>query len=1163
MSFLLFYYILISERVDKMKNNIFEFKNFFYPPEEYGIVSFYWWVGEELKKDRLLWQLEQLTDMDICGLQINYCHTDEGGNTYGLPYKSKPKQFSDEWWDLFSWFLKESEKRGISVSVSDYTLGSAGQGYYIDEIICDYPYMRGSTITYNTHLLSQGKKFIVNPNNHRISLFAYPIDSETDCSDSLINISDMQVFNADGYDYKIVEIEYQTEPFSIDPMHKNSGTEVVKRFFQRFEDNNHDKCGKALNFFFSDELSFGISGNLWNDNFKDEFINRKGYDIIPYLYGIFEDIGPITQKIRLDYYDVIVSLEEKNYFEPIYTWHEERGMTYGCDHGGRGYDVTEFGDYFRTQKYNQGPGNDQPNLSSDIIKNKISSSISHIYSRPRTWLEGFYGSGWGTSSAQLIDAICRNYAMGHNLLSFHGLYYTTYGGFWEWAPPCNHFRMPYWIHMKKLTKCVKRMSYMNTRGVHQCDVAIIYPVAAVEGGIDGEKSVQAAFSLGEFLYKNGVDFDFIDFESLANAEISYNKLSVANKNYKTVIIPSMKTIRFSGLEKLLEFKQAGGVPICFGDVPVASDRAGRNDNVLNDIVNQIFDSSNILAIPQQVLDVMDSKFTRDFKVIDSLEIPYFQHRKTDDADFYTVYGIAKGTKCFFRVHGNSVLLDSMNSSVYKLNVREITKDGTIIALPLDYKQTQTIMFSNDDLDFPEFVEYTDFKILPLKNEWQCKLIPSMDNTFGDFSLPAHSELIGAQIRRPTINNKKTTIGFGPYFKVSEPISPSEDINEIERKLLIDPETSEINFSDYVFSMRYGREGDPGHQGWHGLKGKITDEFITLGKQIDYHNEYRYEEEISNAVYYMYTYVYSNKKQRAKILTGTLKPEKVYINGKLASKYAELINGFNQVIIKFPSNGRTYFIIEKENPTSFVQETPLAMSWYNNPNILSFDINKGQNGNNHIRFMTPPAFRKMFVHAKGDIIVKVDGIPAVCKKIHTDKYEINTPIYSVYEQNVEMTILSKDGLCDGASLYEYIDFICDIGVIKTGDWGHMDGLENYSGGISYSQSVILPEFTNNEKFILSLGEVVSTAQIIIGNKLVGTLVSPPFEIDITAFVSQGENTIEIIVYNTLYNHYKTIPSKYNPEQKSGLIGPAEIRILRMNIYENSLFKNRISCKSSWY
>ena len=232
-------------------------------------------------------------------------------------------------------------------------------------------------------------------------------------------------------------------------MHPQSGPLYAKKFFGQFEDHNPGEGGKGLNFFFSDELGFGVGGNLWTARFAEEFQKRKGYDLVPELPALFHDIGPRTPKVRLDYRDVMVALTEEGFFKPCFDWHQQRGMIYGCDHGGRGRNVVEFGDYFRTQRWNQGPGCDQPGLGRDLIKNKVASSIAHLYQRPRVWLEGYYGSGWGTSTEQLTDATFANFAQGQNLLTLHGLYYSTHGGWWEWAPPCNHFRMPYWAHMDR------------------------------------------------------------------------------------------------------------------------------------------------------------------------------------------------------------------------------------------------------------------------------------------------------------------------------------------------------------------------------------------------------------------------------------------------------------------------------------------------------------------------------------------------------------------------------------------------------------------------------------------------------------------------------------------------------------------------------------------
>ena len=318
----------------------FDFKN---PPNEYGEVAFFWWQGDDITKEKLLWILNQLKDKHICGLQINYCHGNSGGLSFGLTMKSNPRPFSEEWWELLGWFISECKKYNIAVSLSDYTLASPGQGYFMDEVLKKHPEMLGQCL-----IMRDGKVVIEKRDN------------------------------------------------SINPMAQGVGDAYIEEFYAQFERRFPGECGKGINYFFSDELQFNVRGALWCDDFQEEFLRRKGYDITEKWEAIFQDIGNETPKIRLDYYDVIVQLSEERFFKKIYDWHEMRGMTFGCDHGGRGTDITEFGDYFRTMKWNQGPGSDQPYLESNIIKAKCAASIAHMYQRKRVWLEGFYGSGWAT-----------------------------------------------------------------------------------------------------------------------------------------------------------------------------------------------------------------------------------------------------------------------------------------------------------------------------------------------------------------------------------------------------------------------------------------------------------------------------------------------------------------------------------------------------------------------------------------------------------------------------------------------------------------------------------------------------------------------------------------------------------------------------------------------
>lgn len=116
------------------------------PDKKYGTVLFYWWNGEELTKEKLIHQLSLIKEYDIAGVQINYCHSYEGGNSYGLTYPGSPALFTDEWWELLDWFTSECVKCGIKVSLSDYTLSGVGQGYYTDEILADHPEYTGKRL---------------------------------------------------------------------------------------------------------------------------------------------------------------------------------------------------------------------------------------------------------------------------------------------------------------------------------------------------------------------------------------------------------------------------------------------------------------------------------------------------------------------------------------------------------------------------------------------------------------------------------------------------------------------------------------------------------------------------------------------------------------------------------------------------------------------------------------------------------------------------------------------------------------------------------------------------------------------------------------------------------------------------------------------------------
>jgi hypothetical protein len=1192
--------------------NLDAFPGFKNPPAGYGEVSFYWWLGDTLTKERITWQLDQLKGKSITGLQINYAHSDEGGNIWGLTYPSKPRLFSKDWWDLFSWFLGEAKKRGMSVSLSDYTLGIAGQGWFVDEMLKENPGLYGSRLLSRIYNIKPGLDTIIEIPENMLSALKYRVENgsivpgsgEKVVSDGS-NKLQIKPANEGG---KVVLVYFETVKTSFDPMNPLSGQKVIEKFFQPFTDHCPGEAGKGLNFFFSDELNFGISGMLWNSRFAAEFKKRKGYDILPELSGLFIDIGSRTPKIRMDFNDVLVTLSEESFFIPIYNWHTERGMLYGCDHGGRGLDVTEFGDYFRAQRWMSGPGCDQPNLDRNISKNKVASSITHLYERPRTWLEGYHSSGWGTSSAQIADATFTNFAMGQNLLSLHGLYYSTHGGWWEWAPPDNHFRQPYWANMGDFLKCTERLSYILSQGYHQCDVAILYPVAPKEAGMKGDESVSMAFAAGNKLYSSGIDFDFIDFESLLRAKIKNSELQVSGENYKVLILPAMAAIRFAALEKANDFFQAGGIVIAIGALPEASERIGRDDPEIQALNKKIFGltsdkiqvngqyvnayapnkgSGIFLVKPDDISDVAGKLLTLDFRVLSDVSKPYILHRKIGPRNIYYVYGVPKDTVCYFRCKGKVELWDPWSGTSSELKVLSSGSTGTRLRMPLSATDPQLIVFSPGE---PAIVEESEAPAAKgevlLVGDWEFELKPTLDNLYGDYRQPAYKGYVATDAN--LIRYKKETsadvawqvpmmddtqwdtvqVSYGPQFWKLGPLPGKADSLLLESRLSvlksIDPAVPVVVagktyfWKPWQFSWRMGLKGNPGRQGYHGLKELIHDDIFQFGDAVrDWPGvpRPRIVPEKEGTTYFVWSTVVSGQDQDTKMVKGGIDPSGIWVNGKSVKNSSEGVNlkkGNNPVLLRYSVAGTGFLVFEKLSAgAGSTQAIPLASSWYANPSILLYNQNPADlKPVGWYRFKAPPGLSSIELAMRNKPEVWVNG-----RAIPVNSY---LPVSGLFADSLQKTwnvllpapvssgsivavrFPMEPGLTGGAACAEPIRLNCGKGMIRLGNLYDNESLMTYSGGMWYRKTIVLTAAqAGSSKVTFDLGDLVSTAEVIINGKSAGKRLTPPWQFDLSGKVKPGENRLEVLIYNTLGNYYLTTPSKYIGSTKSGLVGPVKL------------------------
>ena len=679
----------------------------------------------------------------------------------------------------------------------------------------------------------------------------------------------------------------------------------------------------------------------------------------------------------------------------------------------------------------------------------------------------------------------------------------------------------------------------------------------------------------------------MDYESLAKASIKNSKIHISGEEFKVLIIPSMKAIRHSSLKKALQFKQNGGIVINLGELPEATEKKGLNDPEVRSLLNKLFgpDSKNTFVAKenQEVLDILDTNLTRDFRILSQQpqkDMPYIMHRKLGNKDLYAVYNIPSGTECFFHATGGIELWDPWTGKTKEITASKTTDKGTIIQMPMEKQDLHLFVFDPAKKAIIAEVPQTSVsKTILLDGEWSFDLKPSLNNKFGDFHWPATDELLGAYIYKARYNQassetadwqspsfddsgwKSQTFTYGTKFMILEAtpeLSEKELLTHLpyqSNRVQID--NKEYTWKPYEFSWRWGVENDYGHQGWHGLKATVHDEFIRMGKlEKEFRETVRVEDPNGNKNYYLYSNVLAPETGNYQLIFGELKPADIYINGKTVSPSTSTVTlnrGTNEIVLHYDTFGVTYCVVRKAGDTPRIlkevtAEKPLATNFRGDLSLLPFDINKTEEPTyGQYRFTSAPGLKKLEFSAFGETKIWVNG--ALCNLSVKEKrpdglirYEAVMTNPSKRISTVAISIKEPWGNAGGAAIDGTIKQTCGDGLISAGDWTQIEGLSTYSGGAWYRKNIHL-EKNNGDKVYLNLGQVVSTAEVWVNKQKAGLKLTPPWRFDITEYIKEGDNQIEILLYNTAANYYLSVPTMYRGSTKAGLLGTASIEIVR--------------------
>lgn len=713
------------------------------PPAEYGPIPLWWWDGDEFDKSRMTEQLEALAGNGVPGV----CFISKLPNG---PHGNTPRYFTEEWWDVMEHVVAECDRLGMELWVHDETYHHSPPTWWefwqdhIRTEATETPSLRGEVLHREYATVTDGEDATLQlPREFEVRLAAaYPYrdDGTLDIDDAVeLDVEDgVLEWSGRAGDWHVTAIGHRPKGLCY------TDSTAVERYldlhYEEYVRRLGDAVGDVLVGTFEDELRILDEELPFDDQVRRRFRDEKGYDLVPSLVSLYERTGETTD-VRTDYYDVVVSLLEENWFEPLYEWHETHDLLRAHDNWGRNdlsAGTEQYGDYYRTMRWYQAPGYDDGGPAAIGERNffdaKLSASIAACYDRDRVWGELFHSTTWGFRPQSQLAGIVENICYGCNLYDKHGCYYTTKGGWWAHAPPDVHFRQPYWEDVGDLNAAAHRLSRVMSEGTPVVDAALAFPIATLhadwhpeEGiGSTGQTTDESTRDLAATLYYGGTDLVLADDDSLAGAATD-GHLEVGGMEIPSLVLPPSNAVAAETLTTARELYESGGVVVSVGGIPETI--VGGDDDALVDLFGETWDGTlrvrehetgGIVALAPEDSDVTDivSEYVNHDVRCDTPDV-FHTHRTVDGDDLYLLFNArdeARTVEVALRSEGMPEQWDPMTGKIEPFH--EFDREGGYTVMTFEFEPHDFVLIAlRENENRPRLVEHTrEFDVTAVTEE---------------------------------------------------------------------------------------------------------------------------------------------------------------------------------------------------------------------------------------------------------------------------------------------------------------------------------------------------------------------------------------------------------------------------------------------------------------
>lgn len=685
----------------------------------------WWWFGGAVTKEEIARELDLMAEAQIGGVELQIIYPIYPDNEE----KGIQNQFylSPGFFELIRFACGEAKKRGM---VFDMTLGSSwpyGGPFVPKELSAPnvIPYMLDvkGPASFHYDFTTRVYGTCVGCIMGRMKDCRMLPESIVDLTDQVVDKYlfgwewglELKEISVPKGDYKIVLfVSNDKRQTVLKPLPGGEGLiidhnrkDALRHFLRHGGDPIAEQVGEGMiNSFFCDSLE--VFGQNWTDIIYEEFRNRRGYELRPWLYALWGEVEGCTGEVRYDFNKTLAELTEENFFGELTKWCHEKGTTSRVQAHGTWGDVLRC---YGTADIPEGETFSQyDKYEVNTVHRRLASSAGHVYGKPVISNESFTWLRFPrfvVTLENLKAAADSIYLDGMNHIVNHGFAYSPKdSGKLGWpfyaSTQINH-KNTWWPFYKVLGAYINRMNEWLRMGEPVVRIAVYLPQSDIWAE-NPLSDIHMCMKLEERMTTRAVDaiqkagywFDFVNDDVVER---------FSEYGYEALILLECERMPLETARAMAAYAEKGGILICKGELPrKACGRMGYEEETrrIQKIFREMKQKGTCVQTADRIegmIEELQKRVEPDVRMRRHSDVVGYVHRADERRDVYFVSNISEQWVTeeirFSRQEKGFAVFDPLTAAEKRVDFWEYEDGGVTVEVTLEPFGSLLFVFDGD------------------------------------------------------------------------------------------------------------------------------------------------------------------------------------------------------------------------------------------------------------------------------------------------------------------------------------------------------------------------------------------------------------------------------------------------------------------------------------